>query len=182
MREHMNSSARDSWQQPKAVIQSLNISPGALVADLGAGGGYFTFGLAEAVGPEGRVYAVDIDRDDLEYIARYAREKRIANVEVVQAVEDDPRLPEQSTDLIFTCNTAHHLSDRAAYFRSAVRYLRPHGRVAIIDYTPTGFAWLFGHATAKEVIRQEMETAGYRLIEEFDYLSKQHFQVFRLRE
>jgi hypothetical protein len=58
--------------------------------------------------------------------------------------------------------------------------LRPDGRIAILDFTPTGFAWLFGHGTSKEVIRQEMETAGYRLTDDFDYLSKQHFQVFRL--
>jgi ubiquinone/menaquinone biosynthesis C-methylase UbiE len=178
-REHMNSAERDAWQQPKAVIQSLKISPGARVADLGAGGGYFTFRLAEAVGPAGKAYAVDIDRGALDFIAQRAREQGIANVEVVQAAENDPRLPGGGFDLIFTYNTVHHLGNRAAYFRSLARALRPDGRIAIIDYTPTGFAWLFGHGTAKEVIRQETESAGYRLTDDFDYLAKQHFQVFR---
>jgi arsenite methyltransferase len=178
-REYMNSAGRDAWQQPKAVIQSLNISPGARVADLGADSGYFTFRLAEAVGPAGKVYAVDSDRGALDFITQRLREQGIANVEVVQATENDPRLPDGGVDLIFTCNTVHHLENRATYFRSVAHSLQPDGRIAILDFTPTGFAWLFGHGTAKEVIRNEMETAGYRLTDDFDYLSKQHFQVFR---
>lgn len=180
VRESMNSPERDAWQQPKAVIQSLNISPGARVADLGAGGGYFTLRLAEAVGPAGKVYAVDADPGALDFITKRVREQGIANVEMVQATENDPRLPDGGVDLIFTCNTVHHLENRATYFRALRRSLRPDGRIVILDFTPTGFAWLFGHGTAKEVIRQEMETAGYRLTDDFDYLSKQHFQVFRL--
>jgi len=182
MLEHLYSSSRDVWQQPDAVIQSLSIPPDARVADLGAGGGYFTFRLAEAVGPQGRVYAVDIDRDDLQDIAQRAPKQGFANVTVVQASEADPRLPESSVDLIFTCNTVHHLENRVDYFRSAGHYLRQDGRIAIIDYLPIGFAWLFGHGTAKEQIRREMGAAGYYLTDEFDYLPKQHFQVFRRKE
>nr|MBA3612969.1 class I SAM-dependent methyltransferase [Nitrospirales bacterium] len=174
----MNNIGRDAWQQPKAVLESLNIRPGAHVADLGAGGGYFTFRLAEEVGPTGKVYAVDIDRDALNVITQYSRVKGIANVEVVQATESDPRLPEGHIDLIFICNTVHTLQNRLAYFRNVARYLRPNGRIAIIDYTPTGFAWLFGHKTSKERIQKEMEEAGYRLSANFSYLSKQHFQIF----
>jgi arsenite methyltransferase len=181
VRESMNSTERDAWQQPKAVIQSLKISPGERVADLGAGGGYFTVWLAEAVGPAGKVYAVDTDQSALEFIAKRVREQGIANVEMLQAAEHDSRLPEGAVDLVFTCNTVHHLEDRAVYFRTLRRSLRQGGRVAILDFTPSGFAWLFGHATAKEVIRHEMETAGYRLTDDFTYLPKQHFQVFRLQ-
>jgi arsenite methyltransferase len=181
LRESMNSAERDAWQQPKAVIQSLKISPGERVADLGAGGGYFTMWLAEAVGPAGKVYAVDTDPGALEFIAKRVREQGITNVEMLQAAEHDSRLPEGAVDLVFTCNTVHHLEDRAVYFRTLRRSLRPGGRVAILDFTPTGFAWLFGHGTAKEVIRHEMETAGYRLTDDFTYLPKQHFQVFQLQ-
>ncbi len=177
--ESMNDARRDTWQQPNAVLESLKILPGTCVADLGAGGGYFTFRLAEAVGPRGKVYAVDIDREALDVIAQHSREKGIDNVEVVQAAENDPRLPHRNIDLIFTCNTIHHLRNRIAYFQNMARSIRPGGRIAIIDYTPTGFAWLFGHGTAKETIRKEMEVTGYRLIDDFGYLSYQHFQVFR---
>jgi ubiquinone/menaquinone biosynthesis C-methylase UbiE len=174
-----NDPGRDVWQQPDAVIRSLNLAPGARVADLGAGGGYVTFRLAQAVGPTGRVYAVDIDRDALDAINQHARKISVANVETVQASENDARLPNAGVDLIFTCNTVHHLQNRSDYFRSLARYLRPNGHVAIIDFTPTGFAWIFGHGTAKETIRQEMAAAGFRPTDDFNFLPKQHFQLFR---
>jgi arsenite methyltransferase len=174
-----NDPGRDVWQQPDAVIRSLHLAPGARVADLGAGGGYFTFRLAQAVGSAGRVYAVDIDHDALDSINQYAGKTGVANVETLQATESDARLPDGGVDLVFTCNTVHHLQNRTDYFRSLARYLRSNGRVAIIDYTPTGFAWLFGHGTAKETIRQEMEAAGYRQTDDFNFLPKQHFQLFR---
>jgi predicted methyltransferase len=93
---------RDDWQQPDEVLALLAIRPGDRVADLGAGGGYFTFRLAEAVGPGGRVYAVDIDDDMLAHLARRARETGAANVEIVRADADDPRLPDGEIDLLFT--------------------------------------------------------------------------------
>ncbi|MBI3301403.1 MAG: methyltransferase domain-containing protein [Deltaproteobacteria bacterium] len=178
-RTFLNSPWRERWQQPKAVIQSLAIKPGDHVADLGAGGGYFTFRLADAVGPTGKVYAVDVDEGNLDYIARRAKEQGYANVEVILAKYDDPLLPGGGVDLIFTCNTYHHLENRADYFASAARYLRPGGRVAVIDLN--GNSWfhkLLGHWTPKETSRTEMEAAGYQLVSDFDFLSRQNFQVF----
>jgi ubiquinone/menaquinone biosynthesis C-methylase UbiE len=158
----------------------LAIQPGAQVADLGAGGGYFTFRLADAVGPGGKIYAVDVDKGNLDYIAQRAREQGYLNIETVLAKYDDPLLTQADVDLIFTCNTYHHLEERADYFKSAARYLRPDGRVAVIDLAGTG--WLFrllGHWTPKETIRGEMEAAGYQLVNDFDFLSRQNFQVFK---
>jgi arsenite methyltransferase len=178
-RAFMNASWRDRWQKPEAVIQSLSLKPGDHVADLGAGGGYFTFRLADAVGPGGKVYAVDIHAGNLTYIARRAKERGYTNIETVLAQYDDPSLPEHSIDLIFTCNVYHHLEDRSDYFKSAAVSLRPGGRVVIIDLN--GNSWihrLFGHWTAEETSRSEMEAAGYSLMSEFDFLSRQTFQVF----
>ncbi len=171
---------RDGWQKPAEVVAALALRPGDRVADLGSGGGYFTFRLADAVGPGGRVYAVDVDaamNDDLE---RRAREAQRTNVEVVLAALDDPRLPEP-VDLIFTSNTYHHLASRPTYFRNARRYLRPGGRIAIVEFRPEGL-WqrIFPHSTAAEAIRTEMESAGYRLAQELDFLERQHFLVFAL--
>lgn len=180
--KYVDSLGRDSWQQPKAVIQSLNIRPGTHVADLGAGGGYFSFPLAEAVGPEGKVFAVDVDEASLNYIAGQAQDRGVSNIDVILAASDDPRLPLRGVDLIFTCNTYHHFKRRVGYMKSLLKYLRPDGRIAIIDYTNEGwFSKMFGHWTPKETIRQEMEAAGYQLINDFDFLTKQHFQIFRLR-
>ena len=176
----MTDPGRDAWQRPQAVIQSLDVASGSRVADLGAGGGYFTFPLAQAVGPEGKVYAVDIDEWSL-HVIREEGAKRggmPSNIELVLASPQDPGLPQQGIDLIFTCNTYHHLSNRSVYMKSLTRYSRPGGRIAIIDFTPSGWAWLFGHATAKETVREELAAAGYRLVQDFPILEKQHFQVF----
>jgi arsenite methyltransferase len=176
----MNDPARDEWQQPQAVVQALKIEPGAFVADLGAGGGYFIFPLVQATGPAGRVYAVDTERESLRFIREEgARRGGLPpNVELVLATSDASGLPGKSVDLIFACNTYHHLSNRSVYMKDLTRHLRAGGRVAIIDFKPSGWLWLLGHATAKEEVREEMTKAGYRLIEDFDFLEKQHFQVF----
>ncbi|HUF40676.1 MAG TPA: class I SAM-dependent methyltransferase [Verrucomicrobiae bacterium] len=170
---------RDHWQKPQQVIESLDIRPGAVVADLGAGGGYFTFRLAEAVGSGGKVYAVDIDRDMIRLIAERAKQDDVANVETILAKPDAPLLPPAGIDLILTVNTYHHIENRAAYFANLRDYLRPGGRVAIIDFDRR--AWLVnlvGHATPVESIKRVMEQAGYALEREFDFLDRQSFSIF----
>jgi ubiquinone/menaquinone biosynthesis C-methylase UbiE len=167
---------RDSWQQPDKVVAALNLHSGQIVADLGAGAGYFTLKLATAVEPGGKVYAVDIDKDLLEYIEK--RLKDPTNIETITASAEDPLLPEK-VDLIFTCNTYHHINNRIAYFANARKYLRPGGRVAIIDLDRR--AWLeglLGHYTPSEVIKREIEQSGYRLEQELDFLDRQSFLIF----
>jgi predicted methyltransferase len=169
---------RDDWQKPDEVLAALDLEPGDRVADLGAGGGYFTFRLADAVGPEGRVYAVDVDPGMLDYIAEQAKEQGRANVEVVLAELQDPKLPEP-VDLIFTVDTYHHLEDRTAYFAGAKRYLRDDARLAVIEFDGGGFfARMFGHYTAPETIREELEAAGYDLESAPDFLDRQSFLIF----
>jgi ubiquinone/menaquinone biosynthesis C-methylase UbiE len=170
---------RDEWQQPERVIAALNLQPGDVVADLGSGGGYFTFRLAEAVGPTGKVYAVDIDRDMVDLIARRATEEGRRNIEVILAKPEDPSLPKASLDLVFTSNTYHHIKNRVAYFANLRQYLRPDGRVAIVEFDRRG--WLEGllrHYTPSEFISREMEQAGYKLQHEFDFLDRQSFLIF----
>ncbi len=170
---------RDSWQLPERVIESLSIAPGQRVADLGAGGGYFTFRLASAVGPTGVVYAVDVDPDMTGFLETRAAEGNHTNVEVLLVDPSEPELPNARLDLIFTCNTYHHLEERPAYFRRLKRYLSPEGRVAIIDHKPEGwFQRFFPHSSRSETIRAEMEAAGYRLQSNYAYLPKQSFLVF----
>jgi ubiquinone/menaquinone biosynthesis C-methylase UbiE len=170
---------RDQWQQPDRVLASLEIQPGATVADLGAGSGYFTFKLAEAAGPGGKVYAVDIDSDMISIIRETAKEKGIGNIEPILARSDDPLLPKSGIDLIFTSNTYHHIENRIAYFAKLRQTLRPGGRLAIIELD--GRSWIEGvlsHSTPKETIRQEMEQAGYALERDFNFLDRQSFVLF----
>ena len=170
---------RDKWQHPEQVIQVLAIRPGEQVADVGAGGGYFTFRLADAVGQNGRVYAVDVDEQMTDYLKDRAAKEGYRNVDVILSRPDDPQLPPGEIDLIFTSDTYHHIQGPTAYFAHAKRYLRPDGQLAIIDHNGKGwFAGLFGHYTPADTIRRDVEAAGYRLEHEYDFLPQQNFLVF----
>ena len=163
---------RDEWQKPEEVLRALRIEPGQVVADLGSGSGYFTFRLARAVAPGGKVYAVDLDQDMNEYVAAEARKRGLTNVDVIVARPDDPSLPPSGVHLIFSANTYHFLKDRAAYFANARKYLRPGARVVIVDFSRRQWFDPFG---------SEMEKAGYALQEELGFLPRQHLLVFAER-
>lgn len=170
---------RDAWQQPERVVAALGIRPGDRIADVGAGGGYFTFRLADATGPTGVVWAVDVDPGMIAYLRDRAAADGRANVRVIEAASDDPRLPDGEVDLLFTSNTYHHLPAPRDWFARARRALAPNGRVAIVEHRRGGvFARLFGHATGADTIRNDMEAAGYRLVAAHDFLDRQSFQVF----
>lgn len=179
---YMNDPSRDVWQRPAAVVEALAISQGDRVADVGAGGGYFTWRLADAAGSTGRVYAVEVDETALRLLREDVRARNLGNVEVLRASPGDAGLPEP-VDLLFLADTYHHMSDRVQYFRSAARYLKPGGRVAIVEFHDKGlFSGLLGHGTAKERVREEMDKAGYRAVADHDFLERQHFQVFQRAE
>ena len=170
---------RDQWQQPDKVIAALQIREGDEIADLGAGGGYFTFHLAKATGAQGKVYAVDVDNGTNQLIAARAKKDGLDNVATILAKSNDPLLPKSGVDLIFTSNTYHHFDNRVVYFSNLRQYLKPGGRIAIIDFDRR--AWLEGllrHYTPSEFIKREMEQAGFRLEQELTFLDRQSFLIF----
>ena len=169
---------RDEWQQPERVIEALALEPGMQVADVGAGGGYFTFRLAEAVGPTGRVYAVDVDEDMTGYLEERVQDEGWKNVSVILGRFEDPLLPDGRIDLVFTANVYHHVENRVDYFRSLRNDLAPGGRVAIVELAEGPFL-ARDHFTPADVIVQEMAEAGYEKIERFDFIEEQSFQIFR---
>ncbi len=169
---------RDRWQRPAEVVAALALPPAAQVADLGSGGGYFSFRLAEAVGPTGTVYAVDVDAGLNRWLEQEARRRGLGNVRVVLAAPDDPRLPAEGVDLVFTCNTYHHLQERSAYFARLRAFLRPGGRVAIVEYRDAGWIPFLHHATPRDRIVAELGQAGFRLAVEHHFLPRQSFLVF----
>jgi arsenite methyltransferase len=180
--QHVNDPSRDVWQKPQGVVEKLSIARGSRVADLGAGEGYFTWHLAKAVGARGTVYAVDIEENAINTIFKEMVARGTPNVRPVRAEPHDPRLPEP-VDLVFSCDTYHQMNDRVAYFRSLASSLRPGGRVAILDFRPRGFiSGLFGHRLEKETVRREMEDAGYLLVDDYDLIDRQHFQIFAKAE
>jgi len=169
---------RDGWQKPDEVVAALALRAGDRVADLGSGGGYFTFRFSRAVGPAGKVYAVEVDSGMLDYVGARAKEEGYRNIETVSAKYDDPLLPESGVDLIFTSNVYHHIEGRVKYFADAAKYLRAGGRIAIVDFDGRHWTAIFGHTTPVELVRKEMEEAGYRLERELDFLDRQAFLVY----
>lgn len=169
---------RDRWQHPDEVVARLGLEPGWRVMDLGAGGAYFTFRLARAVGPEGHVYAVDPDDDQRAWIDDRATEKGYPQVTTI--APRDGRIDVLGPiDAVLTVNAFHHFpEERAAYLAGLARVLRPGARVAVIEPLPR---WhLFGHHTETDEIRSVMEEAGYALVEEHDFLPRQSFAIFEL--
>lgn len=116
------------------IVAKLGLKPGNVVADLGAGTGVFDVQLAKAVSPGGKVYAVDIDAGFFDFIQKKAAEAHVTNIQTVLGKFADPTLPARDLDVAFFHDVLHHVQDRAAYLKRVAGYLKPTGRVAIIDY------------------------------------------------
>ncbi len=179
--EMFNRKASDPKNKPAQVLESLGLQAGNRVLDIGAGGGYFSLRFAKSVGPNGKVYAADVNREFLQLIKESAEKNELTNVQAILVETDGISLPEKSIDIVFMRNVYHHLPKRVDYFRKLGEVLKPDGRIAVIEYFPGGFSLfrrLFGHHTSKETIIKEMEEAGYNLIQDFDFLPEQSFTIF----
>jgi cyclopropane fatty-acyl-phospholipid synthase-like methyltransferase len=130
----LDSPERAERMQVSRVVGALRLTPGQKIADIGAGSGLFSRPIAQAVGVNGTVFAVDIDQEALKFIAEKSRENNLPQIKTVLAAESDPRIPEP-VDLIVIIDTLHHVPDRPAYIAGLRRYLKPDGRVAIVDFT-----------------------------------------------
>lgn len=130
----MEGEDRAAWQRPDDVVAMLQLRPGDTVADVGAGPGYFTVRLARAVGPLGRVFAVEVVPEMVGALRQRLDRARLGNVTVVTARDDDPLLPPASCDAVLVVNTFHHFPDGAAYLRRLAASLRPGGRILDVDF------------------------------------------------
>jgi ubiquinone/menaquinone biosynthesis C-methylase UbiE len=162
-------------------LRALELRLGQKVADIGAGGGYFTLQFAKTVGNSGTVFAVDIDNKFLEIIKNSAKENNLFNVITILAEKDKPIFPTDSLDLIFMRNVCHHLTNRVKYFKQLKNSLKMDGKIVIIEYLGRkrfSFHRLFGHYVSKEMIIKEMKEAGYKLEKDWDFLPEQSFIMF----
>ncbi len=172
-------SERADLERPDDVVDSLGLAPDDVVADIGAGTGYFTFRLAERV-PEGGVYAVDIQPEMLDIIEARAVQDGYDNVEPVQGTIDDPNLPEDAVDAVLIVDAYHEFSHPREMMQGIVRSLREGGRVVLIEYRgedPTVPIKPL-HKMTEAQVRLEMEAVGLRHVETKDFLPRQHFLVF----
>lgn len=175
---------RDRWQMPNEVLAALDLKKGDVVADIGAGTGYFTTRFAQAVGPRGKVYAVDIDAHVLEYLEKEARKQNLSNVETLVSREDDPSLPTGSVNLAFFCDTIHEIADRVSFYRKVRQALKSNGRMVVIDSIPPperqgGGVQVSGRQVSRDSTVREAEQAGFRLVKEQKFLPRQFFLVFK---
>jgi predicted methyltransferase len=133
----LDSPDRDQWQKPDQIMDALGIADGAVVADLGAGGGWFTIRLARRVGPNGIVYAEDIQSQMIEAIDRRVRREGLTNVRTVLGRPDDPRLP-PGLDAVLIVDTYHEIEDPVAVLKNLALSLKPHGRIGVVGFTAGG--------------------------------------------
>jgi predicted methyltransferase len=172
---------RDVWQKPAQLVAALGLHRGQTIADLGAGTGYFSRYLADAVGPDGTVFSVEIEPTLVTHLRARAEQEGTANVVPVLASIDNPRLPDADIDLILIADSYHHLDHRAAYLPHLRRALRPGGRVVVVD-------WKAGslpegpppeHKLARERVVAEMESAGFALVDQPELLPYHYVLVFQ---
>jgi cyclopropane fatty-acyl-phospholipid synthase-like methyltransferase len=174
---------RENYQKPNDVLDALALKPGEVVADIGAGSGYFSVRFSNALKESGKVYAVDVSQDMIDYMNRRFQETNARNVTTVTAAPNDPRLPDASVDRIFICDTWHHIENRSQYLARLKRALRAGGQIIMIDFQkrdlPVGPP--IDMKIAREDLIQEMESSGFRLVQEHAFLPYQYFLVFMVR-
>ncbi len=176
-----NRGAARSSSQPDRILSALFVEPGAHIVDYGSGGGYFALRFARAAGPDGRVYAVDINQAFLAFIRSAAAKAGLANIDTVPPAKLPDRIRPGSLDLVFSRDVYHHLDNRPALFKDLSRYLKPEGKVAIIEWLPAAgrfFGPPAGHRTSPDAIIRELQGAGLTLARRHDFLVRQSFLVF----
>jgi ubiquinone/menaquinone biosynthesis C-methylase UbiE len=172
---------REKEEQPKKLLSALKIKPGDVIADIGAGSGYYTFRMAERVGPTGKVLAVDIQPEMLALIRQRAKARGVANVEPIQGTETDPKLPADSVDLILMVDVYHEFAFPYEMTEAMIRALKPGGRMVFVEFrleddkVPIKRV----HKMSERQVRKEMDGQPVHWVETLDVLPWQHIIVFK---
>ncbi|MFN3531753.1 MAG: class I SAM-dependent methyltransferase [Candidatus Brocadia sp.] len=171
---------RDTWQKPDEVLNALEIEKGQTVADIGAGSGYLTVKLSERVGASGTVYAVDIQQEMLDYISKRLNDRGLKNVILLLGDMDDPKLPPGSLDIAIFLSTYHEIAKPVDFIRKIKPALKPHGRIAILEFcdeSPIGPPIKF--RLPEDIVINELLQVGFTLSKRHTFLLPyQYFLVF----
>lgn len=176
----LDSTNRVSKLKVDEAVAALQLKPGAVVADIGAGSGAFTLPLATAVSVAGKVYAVDIDQGLVDHVAKRAKEAKANNVHPILGSFTDPKLPQKDVDVAFIFDVLHHIENRSDYLKNLATYLKPAGRIAIVDFHPE----LGPHKEdpALQVTRDQATTwlaaAGFKKTEEHALYTDKWYVVY----
>ncbi len=173
---------REIYDRRKDIVAATGIEPGMVVADIGAGSGLFTRLFAHEVGPQGKVYAVDISQTFVRNIMRTARAQGLDNVEGVVNSPKEVSLPKESIDIAFICDTYHHFEYPESMMKSVRLALRPGGRLIVVDFRRVpgrSSRWVMGHVRAgKDVVIREIQAREFRFVEEKPLLRTNYYLVF----
>lgn len=171
---------RDIYDKRHEIVAACELKPGMAIADIGAGTGLFVELFSRAVGSDGRVYAVDIAEEFIQLIRKRSAEQGLGNVTGIVCSTDDAKLPERAVDVVFICDTYHHFEFPQKTLATIHRALKPDGRIVMIDFKRIegeSPEWTLNHVRAgQEVFRQEIEDAGFKLIDQKS-LSDEKYQL-----
>jgi ubiquinone/menaquinone biosynthesis C-methylase UbiE len=172
---------RDREEDPAKLMKALKIKPGEVIADIGAGSGYFTFRLAKQVGPKGKVFAVDIQKEMLDIIRDRMKAANLENIEPILGTETDPKLPADSVDMVLLVDVYHEFSDPYEMTEAMVKSLKPGGRIVFVEYRmedPLVPIKLVHKMTEKQVRKELAVHKNMRWIRTSSALPRQHIIVF----
>ena len=186
-KERFEVESREVYHLRQQIVEACGIKPGQTVADIGAGTGLFTQLFSKAVGPDGRVIAVDIAQNFLDHIQQTTREAGEQNVETLLCKPDSTELPPDSVDVAFICDTYHHFEFPHKTMASLFKAMKPGGRVVLIDFIRIegqSSEWTLSHVRAgQEVFEKEIVQAGFKKVwEEPELLEENYFVVFEKPE
>ena len=172
---------REAEEAPEEALDAIGVTKGMVAADVGAGTGYFTLRIARRVGPEGRVYGVDIQPEMLEKLHANAAREKLTNIETVLGGEADPKLPAGKLDLVMMVDVYHELSRPQEMLRAVRASLKPDGRLVLLEYRKEDPAVLIkpDHKMTVKEAKAEVEAEGYKLDKVIETLPRQHILIFR---
>ncbi len=159
---------REGWQRVADLLAAAGVKPGAHVADIGAGDGFLTVRLASAVGPSGRIYAVDIDEKVVDGLRRRLAIAKISNVDAIVGGEDDPHLAPGTLDAAFIVNAYHEMPKGVAVLKHVIAALKPHGRLVVCEPLPrtpnqSRTAQMNDHVLDPALILEDLRAAGFHV-------------------
>lgn len=183
--ERFERPGREVYDRRAEILAATGVRPGMAVADVGAGTGLYTRLFAKAVGPDGKVYAVDISKNFIDNILRTAREQGLINVDGIVNSQTDTKLSAASVDLVFMSDTYHHFEQPRPILDSIRRALKPGGTLVVIDFRRErgkSSPWVLEHArVGKDGAAREIGAAGFELVEDRDLLKENYFLKFKKR-
>lgn len=172
---------RDEEEKPEVVLAAMELRPGMTVAEIGTGTGYFARRIARAVGPSGKVYAVDIQPEMLDLLKEYAGQEGITNIVPVLGTEDDPKLPKGKIDRILLVDVYHEFQRPEPMLAAMRASLAPGGTITLVEYRAEGDTASHikaDHRMSVDQVLAEWHPAGFRLVDRIETLPSQHLFVF----